>query len=119
MHTASYPPQSYGRAPVYELKHVRSQGFSPNLPVDVYDATDDDDALMMATAGTTRGSRWRRIAVRLLGYLAIGAVLYLFARVMMENPAMRRAVLDFVTFGHAESAHRAAQWLAAHGISIR
>jgi len=63
-----------------------------------------------------RRSRGRSIAVRVIAYLAIAALLFLFGRILMANPSMRRAVLDFVTFGHPQWVDGAIRRLAQHGI---
>jgi len=72
----------------------------------------------LAQQRIVRTSRWRRIAVSVLAYLAIGAMLFVFGRVLTENARLRRAVLDFVTFGHGDWVHGASQWLASHGRAV-
>ncbi len=118
MHTASYPPPKYGSAPVHDLNRVRSPALGTTVEVNL-DEHDYRDSASSLVAGppVTRRSRARSIAVRVLAYLALAAMLFLFGRVLTQNPSMRRAVLDFVTFGHAEWGHTVAQWLVRHGIS--
>jgi hypothetical protein len=116
MHTASYPPPKHGTSPVHDLKRVRPRTSSGvEVKLEDRDYRDTGSALDVPVR---RRPRARGIAVRVLGYLALAVVLFLFGRVMMQNPSMRGAVLDFVTFGHPQWGHTAGQWLARHGVSL-
>lgn len=110
MHTASYPSPSRS-ASVHELKRVRSARVPSSIELSIDERDYRDSSVTSTNAAAVRRSRTRGIAVRILGYLVIATLLFLFGRVLMENPSIRRAVLDFVTFGHADWAHRAAEWL--------
>jgi hypothetical protein len=116
MLTASYPPPKRGSAPVHELKRVRPRTAS-GVEVKLEDR-DYRDSVSALNVPVRRGSRGRGIAVRVLAYLALAVILFLFGRIMMQNPSMRGAVLDFVTFGHPQWGHAAGQWFVRHGISL-
>jgi hypothetical protein len=103
------PPPPGPVDPVFDLRAVRPRrpASSAWITVDDDDLIDDDGP----NDGTQRGSRGRRIVVRIVGYLLIAALFLATARLVAQRP-IRDAILDWTTFGLTESVRSAEKRIA-------
>jgi hypothetical protein len=84
-------PRPYYDSYDEELSEIRRTPYG-------YQSVDEFDDLQ--PAGVPR-RRFRRLAVRLIGALAIGGAFYGIAQIAI-HPEARRAITEWVTLGHAE-----------------
>src|SRR4051794_5150743 len=102
-----HPPPSGPVDPIFDLRAVRAS----RPPSSAWITVHDSDLIADDDSGATPVPRARRIVVRIVGYLLIGALFWSMAELVARRP-FRDAILDWTTFGLSEHVRSAEKWVA-------